>query len=228
MFNRQQEKLWNQKMALRLFIALFLIMYAFVGFSMTHSAEISEMELAKLTNKELIIHSKDIQGCPWPEITVFTLIDVLPVEAAAIFSNYQDHKKYIPDLIKSDPSRKIAENEIIVDFEMHLPWPFANSKYSTGNILSRLENNEYEVRWYLVRSDSLIDSKGTVRFIPYGKKTLLKYQSFIHPSSKLASIFCSKAESGITKTVRAIVTYTEGIKKRNPEKMQKLVNGLPG
>ncbi len=134
----------------------------------------------------------------------------------------------VPESVHEKLKRLADIAEIIVDFEMHLPWPFANSKYSTGNILSRLENNEYEVRWYLVRSDSLIDSKGTVRFIPYGKKTLLKYQSFIHPSSKLASIFCSKAESGITKTVRAIVTYTEGIKKKNPEKMQKLVSALPG
>ncbi len=110
---------------------------------------------------------------------------------------------------------------------MHLPWPLANSKYSTGNVFNKLENNEYEIRWYLVESDSLIDSKGTVQFIPYGKKTLLKYQSFIHPNSKLASIFSSKAESGITKTVRAIVTYIEGTKKRNPEKIQKLVNALP-
>ena len=215
-------------MALKLFIALVLIMYASFSFSISPSAEINQMELAKLSNKELVIHSKKISGCPWPEITVFALTDAAPVEAAALFSNYQDHKKYIPDLIKSDPARKIAENEIIVDFEMHLPWPLANSKYSTGNVFNKLENNEYEIRWYLVESDSLVDSKGTVQFIPCGKKTLLKYQSFIHPNSRLASIFSSKAESGITKTVRAIVAYIESTKKRNPEKMQKSVNALPG
>ena len=214
-------------MALKVFLALVLIMYASFSFSMTPSAEISQTELAKLTNKELVIHSKEIRGCPWPEITVFALIDASPVEAAALFSNYQDHKKYIPDLIKSDPVRKIAENEIIVDFEMRLPWPLANSKYSTGNVFNRLDNNEYEIRWYLVESDSLIDSKGTVQFIPYGKKTLLKYQSLIHPDSRLASVFSSKAKSGITKTVQAIVTYIEETKKKNPEKIQKLINSLP-
>ena len=213
-------------MALKLFLALALIVYASFGFAMTPSAELNQTELAKLINKELIIHSKEIPRCPWPEITVFTLIDVSPVEAAALFSNYQDHKTYIPDLIKSDPSRKLADNETIVDFEMRLPWPFANSKYSTGNILTRLDNNEYEVYWYLVESDSLIDSKGTVQFIPYGKMTLLKYQSFIHPGSKLASVLSSKVKGGITKTVQAIVTYIEETKKNNPEKMQKLISAL--
>jgi hypothetical protein len=214
-------------MALKLFLVFTLIMCASFSFSMNPPAELSQTDLAKLTNKELIIHSKEMLGYPWPEITVFALIDVLPVEAVVLFSNYQDHKKYIPDLIKSDPIKKIAENEIIVGFEMRLPWPLANSKYSTGNVLNRLDNNKYEICWYLVESDSLIDSKGTVQFIPYGKKTLLKYQSLIHPDSKLASVFSSKAKSGIAKTVQAIVTYIEETKRKNPEKIEKLITSLP-
>ena len=213
-------------MALKLFLALALTVYASFGLAMTPSAELNQTELAKLTGKQLIVHSREIPRCPWPEITVFTLIDVSPVEAAALFSNYQDHKKYIPDLVKSDPIGKLAENEIIVDFEMHLPWPLANTKYSTGNVCNRLDNNEYEISWYLVESDSLIDTKGVVQFIPYGKKTLLKYQSLIHPDSKLASVLSSKVKGGITKTVQAIVTYIEETKKNNPEKMQKLISAL--
>jgi hypothetical protein len=214
-------------MALKSFLLFTLIICASFGFSTASSAELSQTEVAKLTNKELIIHSKEIPKCPWPEVTVFTLIDVSPVEAVALFSNYQDHKKYIPDLIKSVPTRRVAENEIIVDFEMRLPWPLANSKYSTGNVFNRLGNNEYQICWYLVESDSLIDSKGIVEFIPYEKKTLLKYKSLIHPDSKLASIFASKATSGITKTVQAIVAYIEETKKKDPEKIQKLITSLP-
>jgi hypothetical protein len=214
-------------MALRLFLLFTLIICPSLGFSATPPAELTQTELTNLTNKALIIHSKAIPRCPWPELTVFTLIDVLPVEAAALFSNYQDHKKYIPDLIKSDPIKKIAENEIIVAFEMQIPWPLANSKYSTGNVFSKLENNEYEISWYLVESDSLIDSKGIVQFIPYEKKTLLKYKSLIHPDSKLASMFASKAKSAVSKTVQAIVTYMEETKKKNPEKTQKLIDSLP-
>jgi hypothetical protein len=214
-------------MALKLFLVLTLVMCASSSFSLPPSAELSQTELARLTNKELIIHSKEVPKCPWPEVTVFTLVDVSPVEAAALFSNYQDHKKYIPDLVKSDPIGRLAENEIIVDFEMRLPWPLANSKYSTGNIFNRLDNNEYQICWYLVESDSLLDSKGTVQFIPYGKKTLLKYQSLIRPDSKLAAMFSSKARGSISKVVQAIVTYIEEIKKKNPEKIQKLITALP-
>jgi len=213
-------------MALKLVLVVVLNMYASLSFSMAPSTELTQTELSKLTNKELIIHSKEVPKCPWPEITVFTLIDVSPVEAAALFSNYQDQKTYIPDLIKSDPTRKLADNETVVDFEMRLPWPLASSKYSTGNVLNRLENNQYEICWYLVESDSLIDSKGTVQFIPYGDKTLLKYQSLIHPDSKLASVFSSRAKGAITKTVQAIVTYIEETKKKNPEKIQKLISAL--
>jgi hypothetical protein len=214
-------------MALKLVLVVVLTMYASLSFSMASSTELTQMELAKLADRELITHSREVPKCPWPAITVFTLIDVSPVEAVALFSNYQDQKTYIPDLIKSDPTRKLADNETIVDFEMRLPWPLASSKYSTGNIFNRLENGQYEICWYLVRSDSLIDSKGRVQFIPYGKMTLLRYQSLIHPVSKLASIFSSKAKSGVTRTVQAIVTYIEGTKKKTPEKIQKLISALP-
>jgi hypothetical protein len=214
------------KIALRLFLVLLISLYASFGSATTPSAELNQAELARLTNKELIIHSKEISSCPWPEITVFALIDVSPVEAAALFANYQDQKKYIPDLVKSDPARRIADNEMIVDFEMRLPWPLANSKYSTGNIFYTLPNNEYQVCWYLVESDTLIDSKGIVQFIPYAKKTLLKYQALIHPDSKFASVFSSRAKPAVTKTVQAIVSYVEEIKRTNPEKVQELVKLL--
>jgi hypothetical protein len=214
-------------MVLKLLLVFILTLNVSVCFSMAPSAELTQTELVKITNKELIIHSKDIPGCPWPEITVFTLIDALPIEAAALFSNYQDHKKYIPDLIKSDPIKKISDNEIIVNFEMYIPWPLSNSKYSTGNVFKNLEKNKYEISWYLVESDSLVGSKGAVQFIPYARKTLLIYKSLIHPDSKFASILSSKAKSGMIKTVQAIATYTEETINKNPELIQKLINALP-
>lgn len=212
--------------ALKLFLVCALVMCASSGFATTPPGELNQAEMAKVANRELIIHSKDVARCPWPELTVFALIDVSPVEAVALFSNYQDQKTYIPDLVKSDPARRLAENETIVNFEMRLPWPLANSRYSTGNVFNRLPNDNYEICWYLVESDSLIDSKGTVQFIPYGKKTLLKYQAFVHPGSRLASVFSFRAKGAITKTVQAIVSYIEDTTKKNPEKTQDLVNSL--
>ena len=214
-------------MALRLsFLFAAILLYASVGFSMAPAPELTQPEFAKLANRELIIHSREIPECPWPEFTVFALIDVSPAEAAALFANYQDQKRYIPDLVKSDPVKKIAANETIVRFEMRLPWPLANSKYSTGNVLNRLDDNEYEIIWYLVESNCLTDSRGAVQFRPYGKKTILKYQSLIHPDSRLATVFASKAKNGITKTVQAIVTYLEEPKRKDPHKTQQLVDAL--
>jgi hypothetical protein len=214
-------------MAARLVLACALLAYAFLGITPAPAAELSRTEMDKLMQNELIVHSREIPKRPWPEITIFGVIDVVPAEAAALFSNYQDQKKYIPDLIKSDPVKKIGARETIVDFEMRTPWPLSNSKYSTGNVFKMSENNEYEIAWYLVESDSLVDSKGAVNFMPFGKKTLFKYKSLIHPDSKLASIFSSKAKSGMFKTVQAIVSYIEETKRTNPEKVQKLVNLLP-
>ena len=216
------------KLVLGLFLVLGLLV-ACPSFSLAAApyTELSQAEMARLTNRELVVHSKEVPKCPWPEITVFTLVDASPGEAAALFSNYQDQKSYIPDLVKSTPTTRLGENETIVDFEMRLPWPLANSKYSTRNTLAKVDNNEYQVAWNLVESDCLIDSKGTVQFAPYGDKTLLRYRSLIHPGSKLSSVFSSRAKSGISKTVQATASYIEETKKHNPEKMRTLTNSLP-
>lgn len=218
----------SYKLAAGAAVLCFLILYASLSFSMAPFSGLTQAELTTLANKELVIHSNEIPGRPWPEITIFAVIDVSPVEAAALFSNYQDQKIYIPDLIKSDFVKKISENETIVDFEMHIPWPLSNCRYSTGNVFKRLGNNGYEISWYLVRSDSLTDSRGMVQFVQYEKKTLMKYKSLICPDSRFASMFSSKAESGMSKTVRAILTYIEETKRKNPEKIQRLINLLPG
>jgi hypothetical protein len=223
---RKKKTLRPRSSALKLLVVCALVIYPSLSFSMNPSAELNDTEVAKLGHKELITHSKKLSGYPWPEITVFALIEATPLEAAALFSNYQDCTQYIPDMIKSVPSRRVADNEVIVDFEMRLPWPLTKSKYSTGNIFSRLGDNEYQVCWYLVESDSFIDTKGTVQFIPYGNKTLLRYQSLIYPESKMASFFSSRARSGVCKTVQAIVSYVEQTKGKDPEKTQKLSSAL--
>jgi len=215
-------------LALGLFVALaFLVARPSLSLALSAGTELSQAEMAKLTNRELVVHSKEISQCPWPEITVFTLIDASPAEAAALFSNYQDQKNYVPDLVRSTPTTRLGDNETVVDFEMRLPWPLANSRYSTRNTLTRVDGNGYQVSWNLVESDCLIDSKGMAQFIPYGEKTLLKYRSLIHPNGKLASAFGFKARSGVCKSVQAIATYTEETKKHNPEKVRKLVESFP-
>jgi len=74
-------------MTLRLFLVFALVMQSSLSFSMTAPTEdLTQTERARLTNKELVVRSEEVPRCPWPEITVFTLIDVLPVEAAALFS----------------------------------------------------------------------------------------------------------------------------------------------
>jgi len=98
----------------------------------------------------------------------------------------------------------------------------SNCKYSTGNVFKMLENDGYEISWYLVKSDSLIDSKGMVQFIPQGKKTLLKYKSLIHPDSKLASMFFSKARSGMSKNGSGHRDLHRGNKKEKSGKDSKV------
>ncbi len=83
----------------RLLLVCAFLAYSSLGFATTPPGELNQAELVKVANKELIIHSKEVAKCPWPELTVFALIDVSPAEAAALFSKYEDQKKYIPDLV---------------------------------------------------------------------------------------------------------------------------------
>lgn len=184
-------------------------------------------EISKAIDRgETFVSSKEIQGAPWPEYTIATSLNLPTKEAVAIFSAYHHQKKYVPGVLSSDPVKHVAPTDVHVSFEMYMPWPLSNTFYTTGNILKKLDAGKFQVQWYYVESDSTRENKGSATFIPYKGKTLLIYNSFIHPDSSFASLVSGKVKSDLIETIKAIKAHLEKTYSENPSAVKKYLTLL--
>jgi len=185
------------------------------------------MEDHELLNKgELILRKNKIEGNPWPEITIISKISATPTESMAVFYAYHEHKDFLPDLLTSTPSKYISPYDLHINFEMKIPWPMKNSRYTTGNKLSHFGDGGYRIKWYHVASTSSKTTRGFVIFTPYEKGTLFIYRTFVKPKSKLAGIFKKRMVKEVRKSVMAIISRIESVKSKNKNKISEYIDAL--
>ncbi len=203
----------------------FLSILLFYSISPSIKATLTKTDWQDLFKKKMVKEIKEIKGYPWPEVTLWAIIDKSTITSASIFSAYENQKKFIPGLIKSIPIKQITPTDIHVFFEKNMPWPLSNITYTTGNRLKKLNNNTYQISWYYVKADNLKDNYGTAIFSPLSNnKTLLTYQSFSNPSSTFARLIEGKMIRDISQTVMAIIKYIESQNNNNIIKYKKRLN----
>jgi len=179
----------------------FVLFFLFNTIIFASISDKSEIEMQTLLSGKLIVKKEIIKDTPWPKVTILSIINATPLESISIFTAYNEHKDFIPDLLTSKVIKEITKTDVHISFELNIPWPLSNSKYVTGNKLSREKNNSYQVKWYFVKSDSSKDNYGKVVFSPYKDKTIMEYQNFTQPKSSLAKLFKKKMIKKTKETV---------------------------
>lgn len=207
-------------------VLVFLLFACLLMTGLPGNEPFSDEERAKLLNYELLLETRPVKDAPWPEVTFRRLIDASPEECAAVFSNYPDQVNYSPNLVEVKPLKHVTPTEVHVSFKMNMPWPVSDTVTVTGNRLSRLEDGTYQVEWYLVKSDSSKESRGSARFSPYNGKTLYRYRSFNFPTSSLARLIKGKMIKSTGKSVTAYIAYLEKVKKENPALMKRYITEM--
>lgn len=179
--------------------------------------ELTKDGMDQLEKGELVVNTREIEGSAWPEITIYTLIqNSTPLEAMGIFSALDYQKDYVPNVIKSKPVKHISAVEVVTEYEMHVPFPLPNAQYTHGSVVHQYEN-DYELTWYKISSTSTEEVKGSAYFSPYKNenKTLFRYRSYIKPKSIFGSLVKKIMLEDVKKTILAIRTHIEKLKKEN-------------
>ena len=207
-----------------------ILLFAFSAFSLLSVSDenfaLSNSDQKLLDKGEFVLREKKIKGAPWPEVTVISRISATPAESMAVFYAYHEHKDFLPDLLTSTPSRYISPYDLHINFEMKIPWPMKNSRYTTGNKLRYYGEGGYRIDWYHVASTSSKTTRGFVIFIPYKNGTMFIYRTFVQPKSKLAGIFKKKMVKEVRKSVMAILTRIESVKSKNMDKIPAYIDAL--
>ena len=158
-----------------------------------------------------VVTTEQRPSSAWPAVTVYAFIDATPELAAAIFTDVESHKSYIPSVTKSSISRVTDSATMEVDYTLKVP-VVSDEDYTVRDHLSRT-GDSYRVDWTLVRASSTKGTVGHALFMPHTNArtgragTLLEYHNFVTPGSRLASIplIRSRAVSEVRETTESVV-----------------------
>ena len=172
--------------------------------------------------RQVFIASPDGRS-PWPRACVYQRIEARPDEAVAVFTDYERHRTYIPDVRKSTISRVVDAAMAEVDYTLAVPI-LADEHYTLRDELNAGADGSYRVVWTLLRASSTKAIDGSARFEPYPdslpgrERTLMAYCNFVTPGSRLARLefIRSRALAQLRDAARAIVAEIERVRMREP------------
>lgn len=168
---------------------------------------ITDEEKTKLLKDEMITYVEWKKELIWPVVSIRVPLKGSPEENLKVFMEFDKHKDYVPDVVKSKVTKTIDENHLEVFFEMDMPWPVNKSTYTNLYTLTSPQPGSKKIEWKLIDGNVLKDTYGFLHFIPYEGKTLLEYQTTIVPKSSLAKMFKSRVQSDVELAVQKIVNY---------------------
>ena len=168
-------------------------------------ADMTADEKSQLRQGKMVKRVINLKGKSWPQVTIMQIIPNTPKQNMDVYTEFDQHKNFIPDLIKSKIISK-TEKEIVVSFEMKMPFPVPNSIYTTKNIFEN-SGEDYKLSWTLIRANQLKATEGSVIFESYEGKTLFTYINHITPDSSFAGMFKGRVDGDVEKTVKIIIKH---------------------
>jgi len=169
--------------------------------------EVPSQAVDELAAGQVVVKSKNVAGAPWPQLSLYQVVDAPPAVLKALFNDYASAPSYTPNLISAKVLTTNADGSKDVLYTTKVPilgkisYTVRNTYITTGN--------SYEVDWTLLQSPLAKSSDGSLRIEPYGKnQTLLSYTNLCVPITSLPGM--KDAALGEAKaTVRAIKTEAE-------------------
>lgn len=184
----------------------YVIIFGLCSSYLGAAIDVTPEEMNILKEGKLVKRVKMLEGKVWPEVTIISILPNTPKENVDVYSDFNNHTKFVPDLIKSKVT-KVENGESYISAEMKMPWPIKNSIYTTKTAIKQVGDG-YELGWTFVSGNQMKDTVGVVQFDPYEKgQTLFLYRNHVTPDSPMASLFRDKVPLDVEKAVVAIIDH---------------------
>jgi hypothetical protein len=188
-------------------------------------SELSAAQRGQMKDGSQVVITEDIEGKPWPRITVYRLIDASPEQVTAVFFDYESAKTFVPNVIKSQIANKLSACTMDVDYGLDVPI-FPDEFYTVRNNLRPVEGNSYCIDWKLLRSVLTKDSVGSVRVEPWEGKAVIRYENLVTPASNIAVLLRNKAIEQMKETTQALASRVEKEKSADSSELKRQVAAL--
>ena len=188
-------------------------------------APLNAAQKAQMEKGTQVLITESVDGKPWPRVKVYRVVDASAEDVAAVFFDYEKAKNYVPNLLKSDLSKRVSATAAEVDYGVDVPI-LPDEFYTVRNSITRVGSDGYRFEWKLIRAVQTKDSEGSLEVQPYDGKSLVCYQNLVTPGSSMAGLLKGKAVQQMCETVAAIGGEVEKQKRSNPKGLQKQTAAL--
>lgn len=182
------------------------------------ATELTSSQMMQIKKGSQVIRVEDVDGCPWPRVTIYQKVKAEPEEVAAVFFDFEDSKRFIPNVLKSEISRQVFPHVLEVDYAINIPI-FPDEYYTVRNTLSQPAPKCYGISWKLLKAVQTKDSVGSFHTEPFEEGTLMRYQNLVTPGSSMAGLLRRVAIGQMEDAASAIADRAESLKKSNPDQL---------
>ena len=183
---------------------LALISFFFSFSSFAFRAELTPSELEDLKNGKDVVRVEELKGEVFPRVTLINVIPHTPHQNMVLFTQFENHPKFIPGLLKAKVVNKEG-NITDVAFEMEMPI-VKNTQYTTRHFVD-YEGKDAVLKWDLLKSKQLKATKGSIIFEEFEGKTLFTYVTHITPASSLAWTVKGRVVPDVKKNMKVVREY---------------------
>jgi hypothetical protein len=177
-------------------------------------SELSSADQQKVKGGGQVMVTEPIDGYPWPRVKVYQSVNATPREVMAVFTDYGNACKFVPNCLKSQISKEITPLAFDVDYVIDVPI-FSDEAYTVRDTLSREAGGALRVTWKLIKATSILESSGNLYAEPRGAGTVIRYTNLVRPSSQAAMLLKGMALSQMRDTVEAIVANVKDQKENS-------------
>jgi hypothetical protein len=162
----------------------------------------------ELAQGQVVVKSKTVPGAPWPQLSLYQVVDAPPDVLSDLFMDYSAAPSYTPGMIAAKVVANNSDGSKDVQYTVKVPI-LQKISYTVRNTYTRKGKN-FEVDWTLIQSPLAKSVDGSLRIEPYGNgQTLLCYTNLVVPITNLVAGLKNQALTEAKATVRAIKAEAE-------------------
>ncbi len=170
--------------------------------------EVPKSQRDELAEGQTVVRSTDMPGLPWPQLSLYRVVNAPPSVVADLFTDYDSAPSYTPGLLNAQVVSTNPDGTKDVRYTVKVP-VIQRTSYLVRNTY-RKQGSNYTVSWKLLQSPLAKQSDGSLRIEPYdGNRTLLCYTNLCVPITNLVSGLKNQALVEAKNTVLALATEAE-------------------
>jgi hypothetical protein len=182
--------------------------------------ELTAAEKRQLGHGELIVRTRQVEGYPWPQVTVYRRVAASPEEVMAVYADFDNQAGYLPRLVESRIVERVSRNSFRVSYEYEVTGP--NERYTVLAVVSRAPGG-YRVTWDLVTARYARRLNGQVKVEAQGGGAVIEYSNVVDPGFFGVRLGSPETTvSQLRETVQALTAHVERFRVEQQEKLRAL------